>query len=413
MNSSSVRLSREASITLSNHGIYQFGNALAAILVNLYLWRLTNDVWVNGMYNLLTLASAPAATLLVGKLAKVKDRLLVYRLGIVLTAFFYLLILVAGEMLVNYYVAFAVLKGVSTSFYWLGHFTMIQDVSNEENRHRYLGLNLIITNAAMLAGPAVAGLLVDMFGGLRGYMAVYLLSFVMFAYASINSWKMSRKPSPHKTYYIKYSWQMSRKYPAFGRALAGWFVFGLPQGVLAYIPAILLYEAVPSESFVNYMNVLFLGVTMAAGFMLARWGSSRHNYQYLRMAAVGFIAGTIPLFFGISLWPVVLFMLLYSCVKPLQNNAYTAYYYDLSARLPLGEHFRVEAVVLREVCTNAGRSAGVIILMFLSADMQQGALAGMLMFAAVSQLLIGWLASPAYPSFRLPRHSSDINMRRT
>lgn len=162
------RLSSEAGVTLFNHGIYQFGNALAAILVNLYLWRLTNDLWVNGMFNLITLAAAPVASVFIGKLAKLKDRLLAYRLGIGLTALFYLGILIAVERMADYYVGFALLKGISTAFYWLGHFTLINDVTDHDNRHRYLGVNLTITNLSMLAGPAAAGALVEWSGECRG-----------------------------------------------------------------------------------------------------------------------------------------------------------------------------------------------------------------------------------------------------
>ncbi|WP_233532148.1 MFS transporter [Paenibacillus alkalitolerans] len=136
----------------------------------------------------------------IGKIAKLKDRLFAYRAGIYLTAVFYLLIVVAGERMVQYYIAFAVLKGVSNSFYLLGHFTMITDVTDNANRHWYLGLNLIITNIAMLAGPAAAGALVEWSDGLQGYTYVYSVAFMMFAFAAANSLKMKpQRPITKRT----------------------------------------------------------------------------------------------------------------------------------------------------------------------------------------------------------------------
>ncbi|GGG16485.1 MFS transporter [Paenibacillus abyssi] len=390
--------SGEVRVSLLNHGIYQFGNALAVVLVHLYLWRLTNDMWVNGAFNLITLLAAPLASVYIGKIAKLKDRLLAYRLGIYMTALFYCAILLAGERMVDYYVWFALLKGISAAFYWLGHFTMITDLTDDDNRHRYLGLNLIITNLAMLAGPAAAGLIVGNSDGFRGYTCVFMLAFAMFAYASFNSLKMKKNSSHHKTYYLKYTILMIRKYPVYGRSLAGWFLFGLPQGVLAYIPAILLYQAVPKESFVNYMNVLFLSVTILSGYLLAKRGRVERNSFYLKVSAWGFIVGAAVLFFGISLWSVILFMLLFSFMKPIQNNAYTSYYYKLSGELPLREHFKVEAVVLREVFTNAGRAAGVALLMLAPGQMETGSLSWVLMLAAVLQLVIGRLAASSAPA---------------
>jgi len=388
------KLSAEANITLFNHGIYQFGTALSAVLVNLYLWRLTNDLWINGAFNFIMLCAAPLSSIVIGKIAKQKDRLFAYRAGIFSTALFYLLIVIAQERMVEFYVFFAILKGVSNSLYWLGHFTMINDVTDDANRHRYLGVNLIITNAAMLAGPAAAGAINDMAGGMAGYTYVYALAFLMFAYASVNSLKMKPKATHHKTYYLKYTRLLMRRRPDFARSLWGWFLFGLPQGVLAYIPAILLFQAVPKESFVNYMNVLFLSVTIISGYWLARKGRSEKNGAYLTYSAWGFIAGAAPLFFGVNVWTVVTFMIVFSFVKPLQNNAYTAYYYQLSGELPLKAHFRVEAVVLREVFTNAGRAAGVVALMITNLYAEGEALTWVLTAVALLQLLIVRLASP-------------------
>ncbi|CAM4039308.1 hypothetical protein PAAL109150_06575 [Paenibacillus alkaliterrae] len=182
--------------------------------------------------------------------------------------------------------------------------------------------------------------------------------------------------------------------------------------MLSYIPAILLYEAVPKESFVTYKNVLFLSVTILSGFALARWGRTERNADYLRVAAAGFLIGSVPLYFGITLWTVIMFMLLFSFVKPLQNNAYTSFYYKLSSELPLGARFRVEAVVLREVFTNAGRAAGVIALMITTSLAETAAFTWVLTIVAALQLLIGWLASPHFPKYqfiperKLTRHES-------
>lgn len=392
-------LSEQARITLFNHGIYQFGNALSAVLLHLYLWRLTNDLWVNGLFHLTVHLVSPLVSAPIGKIAKMKDRLFAYRAGIFLTAAFYLAILLAGERIVDGYIAFAALRGIAAACYWLGHFTMITDVTSDANRHRYLGLNLMITNFAALAGPAIAGSLLAVYGDWNGYTLVFALAFLMFAVAAAGSLRIKRKVTHHRTYYLKFALPIMRKHAAYGRSLWGWFLFGLPQGVLAYIPPILLYQAIPEESFVHYMNVLFLGVTIASGYILARWGRSEGNAAYLHMAAWGFIAGCLPLYFGVSLWSVIVMMLIFSLMKPLQNNAYTSHYYRLSGLLPLGAHFRVEAVVLREVFTNAGRAAGVILWMVTSLYLEGEALKGMLTAAAAMQLLVGWLASPAFPKF--------------
>ncbi|AEI46302.1 MFS transporter [Paenibacillus mucilaginosus] len=384
----------QAKLTQINHGIYQFANALSVIFVNLYLWRLTNDLWINGAFNLITLISAPLATIYIGRIAKQKDRLLAYRMGIFLTALFYLMILVARESMVDYYVLFALMKGVSTAFYWLGHFTMIYDVTQSGSRHKYIGFNQIITNSAMLAGPALAGILISRFDALHGYTVIYSLAFALFLAASLLSLKLKPAPMHHKTYYLRYTGLMVRKHPSYGRALAGWFVAGLPQGIMAYVPSIILYQALPEESFVGYMNVGFTGLAVLSSYLLARKARTEGTRTYLTQAALGFVLSSLPLLWGLQLWTVVLFMAVYSWVKPLQVNAFTAHYYDLSSGLPLGGHYRIEAVVMRETAINMGRALGVLIFMMFSGPQAQAWMPWVLVAVMASQLWIARLTDP-------------------
>ncbi len=55
-------LSKHAINILINHAIFQFGGSLSIIFVNLYLWRLTNSLWVNGIYNLVAILSQAGTT---------------------------------------------------------------------------------------------------------------------------------------------------------------------------------------------------------------------------------------------------------------------------------------------------------------------------------------------------------------
>ncbi|WP_066195753.1 MULTISPECIES: hypothetical protein [Gracilibacillus] len=72
------RLSLDAVNVLMNHAIFQFGGALSIIFVNLYLWRLTNSLWVNGAYNFIAILSQAVTTFVIGKVSKKKGRTIIY-----------------------------------------------------------------------------------------------------------------------------------------------------------------------------------------------------------------------------------------------------------------------------------------------------------------------------------------------
>lgn len=267
------------------------------------------------------LLSAPIATIYMGKIAKVKDRLFAYRSGIYLTALYYLLILIAQEQMVQYYIVFAILKGVSTAFYWVGHFTMIYDVTTNEGRHSYLGWNAVITNTANLAGPALAGLIITVFRTEVGYPIVFVLALVMFVLSALFSLRIGKQPSYHQTYYLKYTGLLLRKRKPFIRSLIGWFIMGMPQGILLYIPAILLFHVLQQEAAVSYLNAYFLSLSIVASYIMSRMGNRRSTRFYLSLSAWGGFVAASVLLFDVSVWSVVLFMSMISLFKPAKQSS--------------------------------------------------------------------------------------------
>jgi YQGE family putative transporter len=382
------RLSEQAVITLVNHTIFQFGNSLSLIFINLYLWRLTESLLINGLFNLIAILTQAIATILIGRMAKQKGHLAIYRYGIFLTAFFYLCIIVTQENMVDSFYLFALIKGISQAAYWVSYFTLAHEVSTNHNRHRYLGWNQVSMGMANLIGPAAAGVLISMSTELTGYTIVFSAAFLMFLVATIGSFRIKKEESHHKEYYMKYLKLIVKKKPNFGKVLLGWFIIGFPQGILMYIPPILLFTIFPDESFVGYMNVVFLSLSIFASYVISRVANLESTKLYLFIAAIGMVLSAIFLLSEIAIWTVVLFMSISSLFKPLQANTYAVYYFTWLDKIPLKENFRVESVVLRETIINFGRGIGIVIFMIFSQDINPDTIPWIIVFVMAIQFIM-------------------------
>lgn len=382
------KLSRHAVNLLINHALFQFGGSLAIIFVNLYLWRLTNSLWVNGIYNLVAILSQALTTFAIGKVAKKLGRTSIYRYGIFMTALFYLLIVVFQEEMVTYVYLFALLRGIAQGLYWVAYFTMVHEVSSDENRHRYLGFNQMVMSSTKLAAPALSGFVISLFNGLSGYVIVFSFAFLLFFAATVRSLGMKKESVRHRNYYMKYLGQIIKRKKYFRNALAGWFIIGFPQGILMYIPPILIYSIFEDEGTVGYLNAGFLAVSILSSYVISRFANIEQTKKYLWLAAAGlFIAGTF-LTWEIALWSVVLFMVTQNIFKPLQANAYAAYYFQWLNRIPLGTEFRVESVVLRETIINIGRGLGIVIFMNFSNEIDTQTVAYVIVLAMAIQFIL-------------------------
>lgn len=382
------RLGREAIISLIIHASFQFGASMSGLFLNLYLWRLTQDFTINAVYNIVNFAMTPIAFAVGGYIAKKLDRMVVYRWGILLSAAFYLLVILAGETVPNYYIWFALLNGISAGFYWTGYLILQYDVSTDRNRVRYLAINMVTFNSAGLVGPALAGSIIARMEGLQGYLFIFLIAFIMFVISALISTKIKAIISHHKTYYLRYVGLVIKKNKLWFYSLCSFFIFGLFQGIMLFLPNILLFQALGREDLVGYFGVLFSGITVATGYVISRKAQKEQARKYIMYATMCIIAASCLLVIDIKLWSVIIFMVVFSVCNPLTVNSMTSYFYRLISALPLKGQLKVESVVMREAFLNSGRVLAIFILVLLASDLQSRWLAIVILLMAAAQSLI-------------------------
>jgi YQGE family putative transporter len=384
------QLSREAVISLIIHSTFQFGASMSGVFLNLYLWRLTHSVVVNGTYSMIVFILTPIGFALGGWMIKKKDRMVSYRLGIMLVGIFYLSVIIAGERLVEYYVLFAVFNGLAAAFYWVGYLTLMYDVSTEQNRIRYLAFNMIFFTAATLAGPALAGFIIRLKEGLSGYTIVFSIAFCMFLVAALISLKIKASSGHHRVYYLKLTGLIMKKERDWLKALLGFMGMGLLQGTMLFLPNILLFKVMPREDIVGYLGVLYSSLSIIMGIFISKYANASKARLYLAISTLGYLIGVSFLLGSVNVWTVVSFMILHSIFAPLQGNTMTGYYYSLIAKLPLKGQLKVESVVVREFFLNVGRVISIICLISFGSDLDGGLIPWILMIASMTQIALVW-----------------------
>lgn len=366
---------------------------MSGLFLNLYLWRLTEDLVVNALYNIITFAVTPIGFAAGGWISKKRDRMLTYRWGIVLIAIFYLFVIITGENVPQYYILFAVFNGIASGFYWTGYLVLQYDVSTEANRIRFLAINMVTFNTAGLLGPALAGFIIQRNDGLSGYLIIFTFAFVMFVIAAVISLRIPTVESHHKIYYLKLMGEVMKRNVRWVRSLYSFFVLGLFQGIMLFLPNILLFQAVNREDWVGYLGVCFSALTVATGYVISRKAKKENVRQYVALSTTGTVIGAALLLIEVELWSVVLFMIIFSICNPLAINTLTSYYFRMMGTLPLKGQLRVESVVMREVFVNIGRVVSIAALVLFGSDLGSIWMPVTLFAAATLQYLLVFLIS--------------------
>lgn len=364
---------------------------MSGLFLNLYLWRLTEDLVINGIFNIIVYGVIPLVFATGGWIAKKRDRMVTYRLGIVMIALFYLAVIIAKEKVVHYYPLFGLFNGMALGLYWVGYLVLQYDVTDERNRSRYLGINMVVFNSAGLAGPALAGFLISQFEGLRGYVITFAAASALFAVASLFSFRIPRVQSHHRSFFLHFSGRMMRRNRLWVLSLISFFVLGLFQGLMLFLPNILMFQTVGREDKVGYLFVCFALLTIMTSVYIAKRREQPRVRRDVFVSSLIIFVSTLVLLIHIRLWTVIVFMVVYSLLAPLIVNTLNAYYYRLMDGLPLRGLFRIESVVLRETFLSGGRVISILMQVLLASSVNSAALPIILVVLAATQLGIALL----------------------
>lgn len=185
------RLHPKAWVALLLNGFYSAAEALCSIFVAVYFWINSLDFNVVCIHYLALYATTPVFFLLAGWYAQVHDRLHVYRIGVVLHACYYALLLWLKETSVEYPVGLGILLGITWGFFWAGANTLNFDVTTRGRREQFFGLLASITGAFNLIAPMLGAVIIrwapsDLAGYHRVftaaiicYITIFVLSFFM------------------------------------------------------------------------------------------------------------------------------------------------------------------------------------------------------------------------------------------
>ncbi len=185
------RLGRPSRDLLGAGSLVNVGLAVSSIFVSLFFYVSSGSITNMALFAFGRYGGLMAMSLVVAAAFPNTSPRRLFRVGVGLTAMFYLSLIVLGKAATPLALPLGLFNGAASGVYWFGVNTLIYDVVEGEERGRYYGLNFAFLNVTNVVGPFGAGLLIAKVGGVTGYFAVFAASTVAFATAFVVSRRLA------------------------------------------------------------------------------------------------------------------------------------------------------------------------------------------------------------------------------
>lgn len=386
-----ARLSGQSKLLIAVHGLFLLANSLSGTFVNVYLWKAKQDLALLGWYALAGHLAGAATFFLAGRRVKERNKMNVLRLGVFVSAVFYLAVLLLDDRAVRYAAGLGALLGIAGGLFWLAYNVVYFEVTGPRDRDRYNGVSGVLGSLSGMFAPWASGLVIAATGGGRtGYRIIFSLSLAIFLIGAVLSFFL-KKRKVTGTYDWGYGFRLLRqKGNAWRPVMAGLVAQGVREGVFAFILGVLVFIATGRESKVGNYALVTSAAGALAYWLFGKWLKPRRRSPAM-LAGAGLMAAAVFLFFlRVDYATLVAFGVASGIAYPLYAIPVTSSVFDLIGMSRESAEHRVELVVLRELGLNAGRVIGVSLYLAVVSVVDSTASIVWLMLAVGSSPLAAW-----------------------
>jgi len=290
------RLNSKTKQVVKMLAIFWFAVALSGIFTSIFIWKQTQNFTPVVVYNLFFFITLFLVYLLSGYwLRKCCARNLI-KLGFIMIAFFYALIVILREKAILLLIPLGIIKGTGEGLFWSG-FNLHQYVHTQKSdRHYYFGVCSFWTNLALVSGPLLGGLIISVSNNLLksefiGYYILFFFSAFVFILAFQQSFKLPKfSEIKFKISNIK---EVILKKQNFRKVLKQQFLLGLKDVSLITISSIFAFVILSNEFHLGlYRSIigLFAGIL---GFIAGRLLTSKNRLKISLLSAIVLAIGAI------------------------------------------------------------------------------------------------------------------------
>lgn len=349
---------RELCLLLLVGGLYSFGIFLSNTFVNVFLWRQSADFQTIAVYNVSIVIFQTLAFIVAGRLAKKIDRIIIFRIGVIFLAFFFITVLLLGENAAFYNVLLGALLGIGYGFYWLAFNVLTFEITEPDTRNVYNGVIGALESISGMFAPLIAGFIIAKYVAYTGYMVVFSISLSFFLLAIMLSFLFTARRAKGK-YNIGFVFHEIKRNDDWHSIIMANLFQGMREGIFMFVISILLFITTQNEFTLGMFNLTLCGLSFILYIFITKKLTEHNRNLILLIGCVLISASILIIVFKQTLLTFILYAFVIGIAHPMVNVPFNSLTYDVIGKGRYINDYRIEYIVCLEIFSNLGRLVSI------------------------------------------------------
>jgi YQGE family putative transporter len=356
----SDRLHSQDILLLAISSLFAVANALSGTFVNVYIWKVKNDFALIGWFALSHQITMAITFWLAGKWVKEHNKMHSLRLGVAVSALFYMLVLMLEKQAADYVLLLGVVQGLSSGFFWLAFNVVYFEVTTPGNRDKFNGWAGLLGSGAGMFAPWISGFLITRMDNTSGYKLIFTISLVIFLIGVVVSFFLKKRKVKGKYIWLHAFHRLKSKGNPWRILVPALIAQGTREGVFGFIIGLMVFIATKNEMKLGNFSLISSAVALVSFMLVGKWLKPRLRKHAMLIGAVMMVVVIFPFFWTVNYTTLLIFGIGTALFIPLFTIPMTSTVFDIIGQDEESAKQRVEYVVLRELALNVGRIFGTV-----------------------------------------------------
>lgn len=335
---------------------------LGPFLTAYFISTSTNSILNIAIYYIFTYATMALSTLVVAALAEKRNRIKIFRIGIILNFIYILIIILLKEKIINYLPIISILYGISASCYYFPYnLFIINKVKNTERTNYMVKLFITISVVGILF-PIIFGSIITITNYILTAVIVLFISLIQII---LSFFITDNHNGDLEEYNLKKAWLELKKNKQVIICLAGEFFIGMNicNGALETVMVILILNSFKTN--IN-LGIITSIATLLSILVVKIYGLIYNKRDDKKVIIISSIIPVISLIIFLILktnTTVIIYKFSYVIFAEILSLVRKIKIFNLSNSKIVNKSNQCEFNAIREVTLNVGRVTGYTLLL--------------------------------------------------
>lgn len=362
------KIGKNAKLLIASDLIYSLTAVFIETFLVAYLLNITNEnittisIYYITIYSLLSLGN-----ILIGKVIKKypSKNKQILSLGIVSRALFILFIVILSEKIAANFILIAIIYAFSETLYWCAHELIYIDVTNNNNRKKYMSIKKISSKILNIISPIILGTSIGLYSFTKIAIYIFMLSVIQILITLFI--KTETKKDKNEKYDLKKfiknikdnNLKKIKKYGLSGIA------YGIVESSISTLIIIITIMTFKTSLNLGILTTIFSICSMLSLMLYNKFYNKNNAKFILILCSIIVVLGVVGLLINISKTSLVIYNFCYVITFCIFDVVYNTRKGDLVKECKI-EKYREEYIGYTSISIGSGRIIGYILMLIVS-----------------------------------------------